>query len=100
MSRRVAVALAVAGTVLVLGIVALVAVVATLSERPTVETQRGVVVNISTSSQAIAIRTDEGRNLSGPLATTERVRVGDRVVVQVIDDPNVVVVVRVRHTRN
>lgn len=73
-------------------IVALVAVVATLSERPTVATYRGQVVNISSSRDAIAIKTVEGHALSGPLATTERVRIRDRVKVKVIDDPNVVVV--------
>jgi hypothetical protein len=49
MSRRAVAAIALAGAVLILGIVALVAVVATLSQRPTVTTYRGEVVNISNS---------------------------------------------------
>ena len=97
MSRRVAVSLAVAGALLIFGIVALVAVVATLSERPTVTTYRGEVVNISSSRSAIAIKTDDGHNLSGPLAVfEEQVQIGDHVTVKVIDDPNVVVVVNVQ----
>jgi hypothetical protein len=100
MSRRGVVALAVAGAVLLVVMLALVAVVAGLSERPSVETERGVVVNISSSGDAIAIKTDEGKNLSGPLVTEEQVRIGDRVTVQVIDDPNVVVVVNVRPHNN
>ena len=97
MNKRVVVALAVAGTVLILGIVALVAVVATLSERPTVTTYRGEVVNISSSREAVAIKTDDGHNISGPLAAhVDRVKIGDHVTVKVIDAPNVVVVVSVQ----
>lgn len=97
MNKRVVVALAVAGTVVILGIVALVAVVATLSERPTATTYRGEVVNISSSREAVAIKTDDGHNISGPLAVhVDRVKIGDHVTVKVIDDPNVVVVVSVQ----
>jgi hypothetical protein len=101
MSRRAVAAIAVAGAVLILGIVALVAVVATLSRRPTVTTYRGEVVNISSSRDAIAIKADDGHNLSGPLVVfEEQVQIGDHVTVKVIDDPNVVVGVNVQHSNN
>jgi hypothetical protein len=97
MPKRVVAAIAIATAVLILGIVALVAVVANLSQRPTVTTYRGEVVNISSSRDAIAIKTDDGHNISGPLAVfEEQVQIGDHVTVKMIDDPNVVVVVNVQ----
>jgi hypothetical protein len=101
MPRRVVVALAVAGALLILGIVALVAVVATLSGRPEVMVYRGEVVNISSDRDAIVIKTVEGHNLTGPLATYDSVEIGDQVTAKVINDAdndlNVVVVVDVRN---
>ena len=100
MNQRLVVALAVAGGLLILGIVALVAVVATLSGRPEVMVYRGEVVNISGDRDAIVIKTDEGKNLTGPMATYDSVEIGDRVTAKVIDDAdsdlNVVVVVSVQ----
>jgi energy-converting hydrogenase Eha subunit A len=87
---RLAVAVMVVLAVLVAALLGLVAI---LWERPTVESYTGRVVNVSDNAVVVDIL-GEGR-IDGLLASEVEVERGDRVSVQVLSDPDVIVVTRV-----
>lgn len=92
--RGLAIVLAV---LLLAALVAIAVLSATVDDRLPVETRTGVVDNVSNNALVVVTDDEEGHDrLTGLLASEWRVRIGDRVTVQVIGDAPILRITAVR----